>query len=240
VLALAFGLGAGAARPARADDAAEAKVHYQKATAHFAVGEYSEAAAEYEAAYKLKQDPAILFNAAQAHRLAGNGSKALLLYNNVIKLYPTSRYATDAKERISKIEPGTRVAPAPVASSPSVAPPVQPLPSAAEKTAPPAPANAPLPLLPAPATAATTPMAPPASSTSPPTGVATAAIATSPPPAERESAKPIYARWWFWAAAAGVVAIGVVAVVALSSSSSGTSDPFSTNLPAISGGIVHW
>ncbi len=88
---------------ARAEDAADAKAHYQKATAHFAVGEYREAASEYEEAFKLKQDPAILFNAAQAHRLAGYSQKALLLYNNVFKLYPTSPYAADTQERISKL-----------------------------------------------------------------------------------------------------------------------------------------
>ena len=42
----------------RAQD--DAKAHYQKATAHFAVGEYHDAAIEYEEAFKLKQDPALL------------------------------------------------------------------------------------------------------------------------------------------------------------------------------------
>ena len=46
---------------AHADDASDAKTHYQKATAHYAVGEYKDAAAEYEAAYKAKQDPALLY-----------------------------------------------------------------------------------------------------------------------------------------------------------------------------------
>src|SRR5215470_11875237 len=81
------------AAPALADDAADAKMHYQKATAHYAVGEYKEAAAEYELAYKSKQDPALLYNAAQSHRLANDNQKALLLYKNIVKLYPTSHYA---------------------------------------------------------------------------------------------------------------------------------------------------
>src|ERR1700742_1607102 len=89
--------------PARADDAGDAKVHYQKATAHYAVGEYKEAASEYEAAYKAKQDPALLYNAAQSHRLANDNQKALLLYKNIVKLYPTSKYAAESKDRIDKL-----------------------------------------------------------------------------------------------------------------------------------------
>ncbi len=81
----------------------DAKAHYQKATAHFAVGEYHDAAIEYEEAFKLKQDPAILFNAAQSFRLAGDNQQALLLYNNIIKLYPSTQYAKDSKERIEKL-----------------------------------------------------------------------------------------------------------------------------------------
>src|SRR5450432_1791185 len=92
------------ATPARADDAADAKLHYQKATAHYAVGEYHDAAMEYEAAYKAKQDPALLYNAAQSHRLAGDNPKALLLYKNIVKLYPTSKYAGESKDRIEKLE----------------------------------------------------------------------------------------------------------------------------------------
>src|SRR6267154_4196288 len=92
------------ATPARADDASDAKVHYQKATAHYAVGEYHDAAMEYEAAYKAKQDPALLYNAAQSHRLASDNQKALLLYKNIVKLYPTSKYAAESKDRIEKLE----------------------------------------------------------------------------------------------------------------------------------------
>jgi tetratricopeptide (TPR) repeat protein len=216
-----------AAGPARAADDVDAKTHYQRATAHFAVGEYREAATEYEEAFKLKQDPAILFNAAQAHRLAGDNQKALLLYNNVIKLYPTSQYATDSKERIEKLAqsgtsppaavPGDSVArtPPPVASAP-VAPPAAP-------ASPPPPAAAPLP---APALASPAPIA-----------SSTTLIATAPPsPPPDQEDKPVYTRWWFWAAAGGVVAIGVIAIVALSSGSAGSW----SNVPDVRASLVHW
>src|SRR5260221_14652563 len=92
------------AAPAFADDASDAKMHYQKATAHYAVGEYREAATEYESAYKAKQDPALLYNAAQSHRLGNDNQKALLLYKNIVKLHPTSKYAVESKDRIDKLE----------------------------------------------------------------------------------------------------------------------------------------
>jgi tetratricopeptide (TPR) repeat protein len=204
---------------ARADDAADAKAHYQRATAHFAVGEYREAAAEYEEAFKLKQDPAILFNAAQAHRLAGDNQKALLIDNNVIKLYPTSQYATDSRERIDKLaQSGTSPPAAVPAESPGR---MRPAPSLVPVAAPAPPASPQPPALAAPAPAAISP--------------STMLIATPAPPPEPEG-KPVYTRWWFWAAAGGVVAIGVIAVVALSSGSAGSW----SNLPDVRASVVRW
>jgi tetratricopeptide (TPR) repeat protein len=202
--------------PALADDAADAKMHYQKATAHYAVGEYKEAAAEYEAAYKSKQDPALLYNAAQSHRLANDNQKALLLYKNIVKLYPTSKYAAESKDRIEKLEqaiattqsPPNQPAPVEVSPPPAGAAPVQPIAQPAPTAAPP-PAAAP----------------PPSSSPAPSATV----TATAPPPAE---STPIYKEWWFWAGAGAVVAGAVVAAVVLSSSTTAWN-----NLPDVKGEV---
>jgi tetratricopeptide (TPR) repeat protein len=195
----------------RAED--DAKAHYQKATAHFAVGEYHDAAIEYEAAFKLKQDPAILFNAAQAFRLAGENQKALLLYNNIIKLYPGTHYAKDSKERIQKLsESGTSPPAATPAPEPtSVPPPVAPPPVT--------------PIAPAPAAATPAVVAPPA----PPPSAPAAVISSPPPPAEDH---PIYTRWWFWTGVGVVVVGAVVAGIALSSG--GSAGPWN-NLPPVMG-----
>src|SRR6185437_6764665 len=69
------------------------------------VGEFSEAAAEYEAAFKLHQDAALLFNAAQSRRLAGENAKALILYKNFTHLYPSSANMPAVREQIEKLEP---------------------------------------------------------------------------------------------------------------------------------------
>ena len=201
---LALGSSTFLASPARADDASDAKAHYQKATAHYAVGEYHDAAMEYEAAYKSKQDPALLYNAAQSHRLANDNQKALLLYKNIVKLYPTSKYAAESKDRIGKLEqaiattqsPPNQPAPVTLGAAPAATPaPVQPL---APQPAPPA---TPLPAAPPPPM---TPGAPAATVT-----------ATAPPP---EGSKPIYETWWFWTGAGVVVAAAVVGIVLATSS----------------------
>lgn len=208
---------------ALADDATEAKTQYQKATAHFAVGEYREAAAAYEAAFKLKQDPALLYNAAQSHRLAGDKSKALLLYRNLVKLYPTSTYATDSQQHVDKLEqegttvetgaPQGNVSP-PAAPAegprPSVAPATQPAVSAPLEGAPASPPR--VPVLPV-----ATPR-PPLAAPAPPPERPPALIATSTPAIPvAQTRTAVYRRWWFWTAAGAVVAgAAVVGVIALS------------------------
>jgi tetratricopeptide (TPR) repeat protein len=209
-----------AATPVRADDASDAKVHYQKATAHYAVGEYKEAAGEYEAAYKAKQDPALLYNAAQSHRLAGDNQKALLLYRNIVKLHPTSKYAIESKDRIDKLEQAIATTqsppnqPAPVdGNAPAASAPVQPLVPATTPGAPPA--------------AAPPPAVPPA----PPPGASPAATLTTAPPSNGEA--PVYTKGWFWAVIGAVVVGGVVTAVVLSGGSSGAW----SNVPDVKGAV---
>jgi tetratricopeptide (TPR) repeat protein len=169
----------------------DAKAHYQRATAHFAVGEYHDAAIEYEEAFKLKQDPAILFNAAQSFRLAGDNQNALLLYNNIIKLYPSTQYAKDSKERIEKLAQATTTPPA---ATPA---PVTPIPP------------------PAPMVVAPPPAIDPAASTA---GASATIVSTAPP--STSDAHPIYTRWWFWTAVGVVLAGATITVIAVSSGGS--------------------
>jgi hypothetical protein len=201
---------------ALADDASEAKTHYQKATAHYAVGEYKEAAQEYEAAYKAKQDPALLYNAAQSHRLAGENQKALLLYKNIVKLYPTSKYAAESRDRIDKLEQAIAATNSPPnepalvgVGTTAPAAPVPPAPSGA----PPPPATAPVqPLAPAAPAVTAVPAAPPPAGTSAPA----ATVASTAPVPGGEA--PIYEKWWFWTIVGAVVVGGVVAVALASGS----------------------
>lgn len=72
---------------AHAADYSEARAHFEKGNAAYALGDYAAAAAEYERAFQLKPDPALLYNAAQSHRVAGNKTRALLLYQNYLRVY---------------------------------------------------------------------------------------------------------------------------------------------------------
>ena len=94
----------GSAPAAFADAAADAKAQYERATAHFAVGEFAKAADEYQQAYTLKPDPALLYNAAQSFRLAGNNERALILYKNYVQLYPEQPNVDEVRGQIAKLK----------------------------------------------------------------------------------------------------------------------------------------
>jgi iron complex outermembrane receptor protein len=98
------------AAPALADDRAadarsEARAHYEKATAAYALGRFAEAAAEFEQAFTLKPDPALLYNAAQAYRLAGSTERALQLYRSYLRVYGRrADHASDVEWHIGELE----------------------------------------------------------------------------------------------------------------------------------------
>jgi tetratricopeptide (TPR) repeat protein len=193
------------AAPADDDPAAQARAHYQKATAHFAVGEFSAAAAEYEEAFKLHQDEALLFNAAQSRRLAGENEKALVLYRNFLHFYPKSPNIAQVKEQIAKLQEAIASA-----HSAKTSPPVGTVePNASSPLTAPSPGR----------TTETQPNPPPETAAPPP-----AAAATAPPP--EHHAPAILHKWWFWTAVGAVVVAAVVIPVAVVESSSNW-----TNLP---------
>jgi tetratricopeptide (TPR) repeat protein len=67
----------------------DARALFDKGTAAFAIGHYGAAAAAYERAFEQRPDPALLYNAAQAWRLAGDKPRALQLYTNYVHIYAT-------------------------------------------------------------------------------------------------------------------------------------------------------
>jgi tetratricopeptide (TPR) repeat protein len=69
-------------------DGMTAKEHYKKGISYYALQKFAEAALEYEAAFEMQPDPALLYNAAQAHRLAGNKQRAVALYMSFLRMFP--------------------------------------------------------------------------------------------------------------------------------------------------------
>src|SRR5665213_461045 len=92
----------GAAPSAKADRN-EARKAYDAATAAFGLGHYAEAAEKYEQAFSIHPDPALLYNCAQAYRLAGNRARALELYRNYLRLYPDRWNADEARNQVTAL-----------------------------------------------------------------------------------------------------------------------------------------
>lgn len=197
---------------ARADRASEAREHYQSATAHFAVGEFADAATEYQEAFKLKPDPALLYNAAQSYRLANNPEKALILYKNYVQLYPNEANADEVRRQIDKVKEAI---------------------AAAEraKTSPPTGTNEPKQL-----PSSTAPESTPATTQS--EAIAATTNTEAAAPQKRET--PIYKKWWLWTIVGVVVAGGVVttAVLVTRSNSSWSNAPDVG--PGSSNALVRW
>jgi len=82
----------------------KAKGHYRSAETHYEVGEFRKAITEYKEAYRLSQAPALLFNIAQAYRLAGNADQALYFYRGYLRQVPGAPNRADVEELVKSME----------------------------------------------------------------------------------------------------------------------------------------
>jgi tetratricopeptide (TPR) repeat protein len=80
------------------DNAQAARESARRATAAYNLGQYAEASRDFEAAYKLVQDPALLFNVAQSYRMGGEREKALTTYKSYLRTAPPN--AVDRKQAL--------------------------------------------------------------------------------------------------------------------------------------------
>src|SRR5262249_40640767 len=114
---------------ARANTADEARSLYEHGTALYALHRFAEAATQFEKAFELKPVPAILYNAAQAHRLAGNKARALELYQSYLRLFGgqpnTEEVRGHVRELQKAIDAEHRATTAPPAEPASIPPPRQ-------------------------------------------------------------------------------------------------------------------
>jgi tetratricopeptide (TPR) repeat protein len=100
---------ASAADPPTAEARAIARAHYEKAVNHFNAGEYVAAADEFLVVHDAVPQPALLYNAAQAYRLGGDGPKALEYYRTFLKEAPEAKQRPDVERRIKELEGKTVV-----------------------------------------------------------------------------------------------------------------------------------
>lgn len=237
---VAFGmlLASATARAAEggSSDADEARAYHEKAKAAFALSHYPQAAEFFEKAFELKSDPALLYNAAQSHRLAGNKQRALTLYQNYLHVYGRDERRAQIELRIEELKKAIEKDRTEVPASPPAGwPPGMPAPGASGSkatTTPPA-LHAAEPAKPLPPPPPATPPAPPPAAPAP---IALAPMpATDPPPAAvapssssptllTQSSSPgetsgnddsLTHKPWFWVAIGGGVAAAATVVLLL-------------------------
>jgi tetratricopeptide (TPR) repeat protein len=93
-----------ASRPdVTADREQEARSLFAQGQVHYSLGEYAQAIGEFRKAYELTSAPGLLFNIAQAHRLAGQCSQALEVYRHFKRLAPDSPYRAEADTHIATL-----------------------------------------------------------------------------------------------------------------------------------------
>lgn len=183
----------------------EGKDHYRKGTAAYNLGNYSDAAREYELSYRATLDPALLFNVAQAYRLAGDKRRALTAYKSYLRSAPDGDKRELADAKVHEIEAALNYDD-PFSGGPA-APTSKPAPTPAPESAPAHP-----PVMEAVPPAPTAPL------------LVTEASASQPHPPPSEA---LYRRWPFWAAV-GVVVVAVVGVIVAESGSSSPTAPTTT------------
>jgi tetratricopeptide (TPR) repeat protein len=220
-------------------DADEARAYHEKAKAAFALSHYAQAAEFFEKAFELKSDPALLYNAAQSHRLAGNKQRALTLYQNYLHVYGRDERRPQIEMRIEELKKAiekdrTEVPASPPAgwppgmpapgstsskatTSPSAlhaAEPAKPLPPPPPAAAPAAPPPAaPIALAPMPATAPPPAAVTPASSTSSSPTLLTQSSSSGETSGNDE--RSLTQKPWFWLAVGGGIAAAAAVVLLL-------------------------
>jgi len=181
-----------------------AKQHFDEATTAYNLGEFRRAADEYKLAYKILHDPLILYNIAQAFRLAKDFEQALFFYKSYLRNLPNARNHADVTQRIATLELEL-ARQREVASTPP-----NELVSGAKKRA-----LEPTVTEPVAVETAPTPTAP------------TPTVVSLPP---RPVPTPVYKKWWLWTSVVGVVVVGVGVGVGVALGSSSASNPPSSAL----------
>jgi tetratricopeptide (TPR) repeat protein len=255
ILALAtIAQAGGADRPK--DVKAEAKARFMAGQSHYNLNEFAAALVEFKEAYRLLPDPVFLYNSGQCERQLGHFEEAIRFYRSYLREQPKTPNRQDVLHKIDEMEDAQRAkttevdktaapkqptaaaasaAPSAIAPPPQQATVAEPPTSLPQSVAVPAQPAAPIGGL---ATAPTAPVTAPglggmlftgSSPSSAPDTSASAGIdlSSSLPKPAPAGAKPLYARWWFWPAAAVVVVgagAGIYAATAAKSPTAPASD----------------
>jgi tetratricopeptide (TPR) repeat protein len=140
-----------AAAPARVFAQADSKraqtmEHYERARKLYDINKYPEAIDEYQKAYLISDDPAMLYNIGQCYRLMNQPAEAIRFYKNYLRRAPDAPNRADVERKIAELQkavddekagPSRSPAPAPEPAAPP--PPPAPPPQNQATQPPPAP-----------------------------------------------------------------------------------------------------
>ena len=97
-----------AAAPAGAEPSSAtvdaARVHTRQGAAYYDLNRYREAYGEFEQAYLLQQDPALLYNMGQCQRKLGNAEQALHFYRTYLRRAPQGPLTVEAEKRVRELD----------------------------------------------------------------------------------------------------------------------------------------
>jgi tetratricopeptide (TPR) repeat protein len=82
----------------------QSEQHLENGRSYFAKGDFAKAAAEYEAAYALTSEPAILFKLGQSRKGAGEYAKAIEAFNAYLQALPESRNRAEVESAIAECQ----------------------------------------------------------------------------------------------------------------------------------------
>jgi tetratricopeptide (TPR) repeat protein len=102
---LAFLAGTAAAHPSpRQTPTAHAQEHFTRGEKLFAVGEFREALAEYQASYDAEEHAELLFNIGQCHRNLKNLDAAIFSYRKYLRLKPDAANRPAVEKLLEDLE----------------------------------------------------------------------------------------------------------------------------------------
>src|SRR4029077_12416361 len=88
-------------------DIAAARAHARQGLAFYDLNHFQQAYDEYEQAYLIEQDPALLYNMGQCQRKLGNNDEALHFYRTYVRRAPKGPVSIEAEKRIRELEEAT-------------------------------------------------------------------------------------------------------------------------------------
>ncbi|HET6149653.1 MAG TPA: hypothetical protein VFH68_19100 [Polyangia bacterium] len=89
------------------DSTAAARARARQGQAFYDLKRFQEAYLEYEQAYLIEQDPALLYNMGQCQRKLGNNEEALHFYRTYLRRVPKGPSAVEAEKRVRELEDAT-------------------------------------------------------------------------------------------------------------------------------------